>query len=166
MVENDIIWGGSGIEKVTYEFIKDRVPLNSTVVEFGGGDCSTRALGSIYNLYTVEHNPGWVGRYNELTEYIYAPLEDGWYKIKPLKEGLPEKIDFLFIDGPSGGGVWMRDGMLKNLDILNLEKTIIIIHDTFRSKDEKFAKDLAKQLNKEVKFYEEGSPKDYWALIQ
>jgi hypothetical protein len=165
IVEN-MKWGGSGIEKVVYDFILNHVAEGETIIEFGGGNCSTRVLGSKYSLYTIEHNSQWLS-HKEYTNYIYAPIKNGWYDRSLLENKIPKDIKLIFVDGPSGSGTWLRSGLLKNLDLFeNLDKISFVFHDTWRKDDKKLAEDLSKKINREVVFYEDGNPKDYWAFIK
>ena len=168
-IVDNMRWGGSGIEKVVYDFIIQHVPAGSTIVEFGGGQCSTRVLGESYNLYTIEHNDGWLN-HKKYTTYIHAPIDGDWYDRKHIEGKLPTDIKMIFIDGPSddcNGGFWLRPGLLKNLDLFgDLENIMFLLHDTWREADKDLANELASALNREVVFYEEGDPKDYWAIIK
>lgn len=165
-IVDNMNWGGSGIEKVVYDFILQHVPTGSTIVEFGGGDCSTRVLGENYNLYTIEHDNRWLNHI-KYTTYIHAPIDGEWYDRDCLEGKLPTDIKMIFIDGPSGGGFWLRPGLLKNLDLFgDLENTMFLLHDTWREPDKNLASELAAALDREVVFYEEGTPKDYWAFIK
>jgi hypothetical protein len=161
MAEN-IVWGGSGIEKVVYDFILNNVTLGSIVVELGGGNVSTRMLGEKYNLYTIEHDINWLHKV-KCTTYIYACIKDRWYNRDSLKK-LPKNIELLFVDGPSDANFNGREGILKNYDLFpNCSK--FLFHDTWRPKESQVAKELAKILNKNVIFYNEGNPPDYWAFL-
>lgn len=163
---DNVKWGGSGIEKVVYEFILKQLPAGATIIEFGGGECSTRVIGENYKLYTIEHDDNWL-KHTDYTTYIHAPLDRDWYDRKYLEGKIPTDIKMIFIDGPSGNGLWLRSGLLKNLDLFkNLNNTMILIHDTWRKEDRDLANKLATTLNRKVVFYEEGNPKDYWAFIE
>lgn len=158
-------WGGSGIEKVVYEFILKKIPAGSTIVEFGGGNVSTRVLGERYKLYTIEHDTAWLNHI-DYTTYIPAPIKDGWYDRKFLKGKLPTDIKMILVDGPSGHGMWCRDGLLKNLDLFgDLRGTLFLLHDTWREGERKLARQLASAIGCEAVFYEEGEPKDYWSTV-
>ena len=98
---DEIPWGGASMEKVVYDFILKKVAPGSTVVELGGGECSTRSLGQKYNLYTIEHDNKWLN-YADYTTYIHAPISDGWYDRASLKDKLPTDIKMVLVDGPSG----------------------------------------------------------------
>ena len=163
-MEKDIVWGGSGIEHIVFEHIKNTIPDEATIIELGGGDCSTRAFSSIANLYTVEHDNRFLN-HDDLTTYIYAPIKDGWYDRKKLAGKLPNKYDLVFIDGPSGAGLWLRSGILNNLGLFK-EETTFVLHDTWREQDCCLASDLAQTLNKKIVYYEEGNPIDYWAVVK
>lgn len=153
-----INFGGSGIEESLFKFILSICPLGSKVLEFGGGDVSTVALGNKYDLYTVEQDRKWMKHYN-LTNYIYADIIDGWYNIDILKKSFPNNIDLCLIDGPLGEG--NRNGILKNLDLLNNVKKIIV-HDTYRDSEYNLSKSIADILKMDIKLYSSG---DHWAYI-
>lgn len=105
---DSIDWGGSGIEKCTFEYISNLIPHGSTVIELGAGMVSTLAFSSIYNLISVEHNPNFM--IYEGVKYIHAGIIDGWYDRSKLLS-LPDH-QMVFIDGAS------REGILKNLDLI------------------------------------------------
>lgn len=162
MVELDKVkWGGSGIERCLYEFVVKNLKEGSTMVEFGGGEVSTRVFSDIYNLYTVEHNSQWINIY-EKSNYIYAPIDSElWYKRSILESKLPSKIDFLFVDGPSGEGEWMRDGLLNHLDLFK-DCDKILFHDTFREQDLSLASKVASKLSMNMDTNTVG---DHWAYL-
>jgi hypothetical protein len=154
----DIRWGGSGIEKVLFDFISDRFDHGSDIVEFGSGYCSTGAFSTIFNVFSVDDNSKFQHLYNNV-KYITAPLKNGWYDIDILNKNLPKKYSFIFIDGPTGSG--NRNGIIDNITILR--DVPIIIHDTYRDPEIILSISLAKLLNKQVKFYSYG---DFWAIIE
>lgn len=108
-----MILHGVGLElrKVLYEFILKEIPSGSNVVELGGGNCSTRAFGKEYNLYTIEHDDRFL-KHTDYTTYLYAPIKNGWYDREHLEGVMPKDISMVFIDGPSGG---------KNHEIMETE---------------------------------------------
>lgn len=152
----DINWGGSGIEKVVFDFICNKAPKGSTVVELGAGLVSTLALSSIYNLYSVEHQKEFINKVDGVN-YIYAPLVEGWYDLDVLKKQLPPKEEqkLILIDGIN------RKRILDNMTLFN-PSALFIVHDTYREEEKELAFDLAKILKREVEFHTEG---DYWASI-
>ncbi len=78
-----------------YNYMLQILPEGSTMVELGSGWASEQ-FSKHYEVYSVEHNEEWVGKYD--THYIYAPIIDGWYSIDALKENLPQKYDLIFDD--------------------------------------------------------------------
>ena len=150
----DIQWGGSGIEKVVFDFIRERIPEGATVVELGAGHVSTKALSIFYELYSVEHNPEFVGLYKGVN-YIYAPTVNGWYDREVLKKNLPENYDLVLVDGTS------RHLIIENMDLFN-HSALFIVHDTYRKEEQETAIRLSKDLKRKVRFHTEG---DYWASI-
>ncbi len=151
---DDIVWGGSGIERVVFDFIRSRIPEGATVVELGAGLVSTKALSRFYNLYSVEHNPEYLWLVDG-TNYIYAPLVDGWYDRNILKACLPLKYDLVLVDGVN------RKAILENMDLFD-HSALYIIHDTYRPEEHAIAIRLSQFLKRDVQFHEEG---DYWASI-
>lgn len=146
---NSVAWGGSGIERETFEFIFNRIPPGSKILEIGSGFCSTKVLSMVYNLYTIEENKSFVNQHDK-AHYIYAPLVNGWYSREILKAKLPSDYTFVFVDGPAGEE--KRLGMLQHLDLFNKDASYLV-HDTYRTCDHKLAEELGKRLNKQVKFH-------------
>lgn len=149
-------WGGSGIEKVVFDWILANVPPGSTVIELGAGHVSTQAFSQHYKTYSVEDNPEYLGHYP--VNYIYAPIDKaGWYDIEILKKLLPPKEEqaLVLIDGSN------RDNVLFNLELFN-PNAIYLIHDTYRDSMVRLADNIAKALGREAVFHTEG---DYWATI-
>jgi hypothetical protein len=151
MKESNFEWGGSGIEKCTFDFISELIPHGNTVIELGAGKVSTKVFSEIYNLISVEHNPEFM-IYPDV-KYIHAEIIGNWYdRLKLLN--LPQH-EMVFIDGTC------REGILDNIDLFNPNATYIV-HDTYRPKEYKLCEDLAKKLGKTVKFISEG---DFFGVI-
>ena len=150
-----MVWGGSGIEKVVYDFIRSSVHDGGVIVELGAGHVSTKMLCENYYLYSVEHNKEFLNLYK--SNYIYAPIKDGWYDIEILKDELPgiHFQDLILIDG------YDRKQILEHLYLFNPE-AMYIIHDTYRDEEKQLAIDLGKALKREAVFHTDG---DYWATI-
>lgn len=151
-----ITWGGSGIEKAVFDFIRAHVPAGSTVIELGAGYVSTLALSLSYSLYSVEHKAEFINKV-EGVNYIYAPEVDGWYDLQMLEERLPAKDEqrLVLIDGLN------REGILGNIDLFN-PSALFIVHDTYRQYERRVAARLGKLLERDVAFHNTG---DYWASI-
>jgi|TARA_B110001454_G_scaffold218290_1_gene245858 hypothetical protein len=159
-------WGGSGIGRTVFEFICDLIPAGSTMVELGGGACSTIAFASRYNLYTIEESPQFIAP-NINTTWIYAPKKGDWYNRGSINKLIPKKYNLLFIDGPSGAG--NRNGVLNNMDLIPPDCEIVL-HDTCREEERWLAIELAKTLSKTPLFYDNGlkpteSMNDSWCHL-
>jgi len=150
-----MVWGGSGIEKVVFDFIRSKIPNGSTVIELGSGRVSTKALSEVYILYSVEHNPEYANLYENVV-YIVTPFTN-WYDRDILKEKLPPKElqKLILIDGAN------RKGILDNMDLFNPD-ALYIVHDTYRDAEKDLAFKLQEKLNRFAVFHTEG---DYWASI-
>ena len=157
---NTTMWGGSGIEKITFDYVSSKVKKGSVFVEIGAGKVSTREFSKIFNLYSVEQNKLYCDLYENVT-YIFAPIENGWYNVDSLKNNLPKNISAIFVDGPSGEG--SRDGFLENINLFDMNDDIMIIfHDTYRESELKLAQKVAHKLNMKVKEYSE---QDFFAVV-
>lgn len=151
----EITWGGSGFERVVFEWIIQHVPMGSVMVEIGAGFVSTKCLSVWGELYSIEHDE----RFTEPmypTNYIIALKDYGydWQKIGSL---LPPKEDIrlVLIDGID------RRSVLANLHLFNKD-AIYLVHDTNRLEEAIIARELAVKLGRECAFHTNG---DYWATI-
>ena len=132
------------------EWIEHNIPHGSCVLEFGSGKGSNR-LSKNFLLYSVEHNPEWVSKYD--TNYIYAPIKlhsdsskhnsIGWYDAEIVYSEMPKnQIALIIIDGPpkSIG----RDGILEHLSILNFAD-LILIDDLHRGDEYNLSQEISKK---------------------
>lgn len=155
--ENTHQWGGSGIEKSLFDFVKSQIKKEDTIIEFGSGYCSTKAFASLCTLYSIDDNKGYQNIFDNVN-YIHAPIINGWYDSEIIIKNIPSQYSLIFVDGPAGSG--NRNGILNNLHIF--KDVPFIVHDTYRAEEERLAKNIASKLNKTCKFYND---KDYWAYI-
>jgi hypothetical protein len=153
-------WGGSGIEKVTFDYISKLIKHGSTFVELGAGLVSNREFSKIFNLYSVEQDKRYCDFYPQ-AKYIHAPYVNGWYDVKALKNHLPTNISAVFVDGPSGEG--NRNGFLENIEMFNFaDDVVIIFHDTYRESENTLAKNVASKLGMKMKEYKN---EDYFISV-
>jgi hypothetical protein len=135
-----------------FEWIEKNIPYGSTILEFGSGK-GTERLALNYTIFSIEHNPEWINKYN--SNYIYAPIklyeqdsqknDLGWYDIDIIKENLP-KDDFalIIIDGPPAN--IGRDGITDYLWIVEKSR-YILIDDLQRQKEFVLSQTIAKECN-------------------
>ena len=152
-------WGGSGIEKELFDFILNKFPEGSTIIELGSGYCSTKAFSLYYDTYSIDENADYVNIFDGV-KYLHAPKKDGWYDRDSVKDFLPNEYSLVFVDGPSGEG--NRDGLIKNLDLFRTDSSFIF-HDTYRDPEKNLAVEISRILNRPVKFYENS---DFWGYIK
>lgn len=152
--EMEITWGGSGFERVVFEWIIQHVPKGSVAIELGAGFVSTKCLSIWCDLYSVESDERFTAEYP--TKYIIAP-KDGGYDWGKLAQTLPAPSEqkLILIDGVD------RRSILDHMDLFNRD-AVWVIHDTNREVEAQLAKDLAQALNKPITFHTEG---DFWATI-
>ena len=140
-----------------FEWIEENIPFGSTILEFGSGE-GTKRLSVNYDIYSVEHNPEWLGFAK--SKYIYAPIhlsdkfpgEIGWYEINRIKENLPSKIELMIIDGPNGK--IGRSGLLEHTGIFSWDFPVII-DDLHRENEYLFSQELSRKCNLQCIHYAE-----------
>ncbi len=108
-------FGGWSVEVSIFNEIWDRLELGESILEFGSG-AATRELVKYWKVTSIEQSKKWVNMVPR-SNYIFAPLKNGWYHTGPLKE-LP-KYDLVLVDGPFNP-VQGRRGLLKHLDMFDL----------------------------------------------
>ncbi|KKP36079.1 MAG: GDP-fucose synthetase [candidate division TM6 bacterium GW2011_GWF2_32_72] len=141
-------FGGMSIPKEVFDFIRNNLKDGETLLEFGSGWASSQ-MSKYYNLYSVEHNPLYVGMYE--TKYIYAPIKNGWYDVEVVTKELPKDYKMILVDGPPGN--IGRGGFLKNLSLFNTN-VIIILDDVQREAEARLASSIGLVLNRKVEIFE------------
>ncbi len=151
-------FSGSGVEKEVYNTILSLIKPGDTIVEFGSGQATTGNLAPYFNMYSVEHDKVWVGKF-PYSKYIYAPIVDGWYDADILRRELPKKYDLLIIDGPGN-----RDDFLKYPDLIPRDIPIVM-HDTNRHKEWSLGMRLMQYLGRPVSFYDTSETQNAYGVI-
>lgn len=133
-----------------FEWIENNIPPGSKILEFGSGK-GTERLAENYTLFSIEHDPEWMNKFN--SNYIYAPIKlyeqdsqrkgIGWYEIEIIKENLPEDdFSLIIIDGPPAS--IGREGIMNHLWILE-KSDYILIDDLQREKEFELSQMIAKE---------------------
>ncbi|MED5350599.1 MAG: DUF6395 domain-containing protein [Candidatus Thermoplasmatota archaeon] len=137
--------GGWAITEQVYGLIRYMLPSESTIVEFGSGE-GTILLTRNYDVYSIEHDEEFLG-IAPMSTYIHAPIREydgimgkGWYDADIIQDSLPPDYDLILVDGPPGS--IGRDGIIQNLDLLDLSK-IILVDDVNRSVERNLAIEIA-----------------------
>ena len=112
-------------------WIINNISQKKTILEFGSGN-ATVTLSKFFKMISVEENIEFVEKVKEACpsdspiKFIHAPVgsPSEWYDAQTIKEQLStQKYDVIIIDGPAYGS---RTEFLNNLDIFDLNKTIIV----------------------------------------
>ena len=133
-----------------HEWIESNIPKGGTVLELGSGKGTIRLVKN-YTVYSIEHSEKWANRYG--SNYIYAPIKDGWYDIDAIKNGIPEHYDVLLIDGPPrkiDGNKVGRGKFFDNMDLFNTDVPIIV-DDSDRGREMKLLNKMAEKLGRGYK---------------
>ena len=134
------------ISEEMFTWILNNIPKGKTILEFGSGT-GTIELTKHWNVYSVEQNKEWVGKAPK-SNYIHAPLKDGWYDSDIVFNNIPQDYDLIIVDGPAGSD--LRPGIDKYWDKFNLNVPLLF-DDTHRAKDRNHAIQVAQTLGKEWK---------------
>jgi hypothetical protein len=111
-----------------YEWLCWNIPAGSAIVELGSGHVSTNYLSRYFYTVSIEHDPAYLNIYP--AHYIYAPLDNGWYSVDRIKDGLEHRrlwqkpCRALIIDGPIGSEA--RGLMLSRMDLFSFRQPVII----------------------------------------
>ena len=125
---------GWSISEELFEWMIANIDIDSSILEFGSGNGTTR-LCKHFNVTSIEHNEEWLNKAID-SEYIYAPIVEGWYDVNCLDKIIGKKYSAVLIDGPPGN--IGRDGVIMfAIDNPELFDGIIIIDDTNRIPDMK-----------------------------
>ena len=138
---------GWAISYELFNFILKNLKPGSTILELGSGWGSGQ-LSKFYTLYSIEHDEGWMGKYN--TNYIYAPIQNGWYNVKVLEEQLPKEYDLILVDGPTGK--IGRGGFFDHIYLFNV-KGLIVFDDVNRLAEHRLMLQVAELLERPYKIY-------------
>lgn len=143
-------FGGSGIREDMYFYIINNFDKGDSILELGAGYVSTKVLSERYKLYSIEDKKQYLNIYK--SNYIYAPLTNGWYDVEVIKKGI-ENITYslIIVDGPTGEG--NRTGFLDNIEIFNTKSTIII-DDIHRNGELKLANQVSEKIGRQATFYD------------
>jgi len=133
----------------TFKYIRSELPTGKTILELGSGDVSTQRLSEHYKMISIEDKEEWLSKYK--SDYIHAPLVDGWYSLQVLEKAMPMEYDMILVDGPTGEG--NRGGFLKHLNLFRRD-VVIVLDDTNRLPERQLAWAVAEKLNREVTLHE------------
>jgi len=152
-------FGGWQISKHLFDHILELVDEGDTIVELGSG-WATSQLIKHFKVYSIEHNPKYLNKCG--SNYIYAPIKDGWYDVEAVKQGLPKKYSLILVDGPP---YWIgRAGFIKNFALFRSDVPIIF-DDVNRKKDLLVAQAIAKILGKELNIITDKTSSKKFAVI-
>lgn len=133
-----------------FRWIEENIKENAAILEFGSGDGSQR-LSKRYNLWSVEHDRGWIGKTQ--SNYVYAEIvsnpwsqklgEAGWYDPAFL-DAIPASVELIIIDGPVG--TIGRGGILHVLERLP-KFQYLLIDDTDRKEERALSEKICEMLH-------------------
>ena len=100
------------------EWIKDSFDHGSTILELGSGQ-GTGVLSKYFKMISIEHDERFLNKYQ--SDYIHAPIKDGWYDSKVMTSKVPQiSYDLLIVDGPPR--IIGREGMLFHLNLFRNDR--------------------------------------------
>lgn len=122
--------------------VQDLTGLRVLELGSGSGSQAMHELGA--TVTSVEHDEAYVLKYPDVN-YIHAPIVNGWYDTKVLREQLPAHYDVVVVDGPPGA--IGRGGLFSNLDLFDTSKPFIF-DDVHRPAEQELLFKVARYLGK------------------
>lgn len=115
------------------------------VLELGSGSGSATLVNKswVESVHSIEHDPEYVGKHPGVN-YIHAPIVNGWYDTRVLREQLPEQYDVILVDGPPGA--IGRGGLFSNLDLFDTTKPMVF-DDVHRQPEQELIFKVARYLD-------------------
>ncbi len=152
--------GSWAIEENLFQWLIDNVESGSSILELGSG-AGTIHMAERWRVTSIEHNEAFINL-SKKSEYIHAPIVDGWYDTSKL-QNLPF-FNVLLIDGPASMD-GERIGFMEFSHLFKgIENAAILIDDVNRNSELMLLNNLSVLLNKTYKIYE-GKEKSF-AVIQ
>ena len=152
-------FGGWAISKELFDFIRSILPEGKILLELGSGWGSSE-FSKHYTVYSVEHNPRWLGKYN--THYIHVPIKNKWYDPVILKAKLPDNYDLILVDGPPG--FIGRHGFCTYLDLFKTDLPIVF-DDIHRKAEYSLMMQVGQKLQRDVTIFNFGPRKKKFGVI-
>jgi hypothetical protein len=147
-------WGGNSISRLLFDYLLEVLSEGKTILELGSG-WGTGKLMEHWNVWSIESEPEWYGKYNK-TQSLFVPITEkgGWYNYDKMKEvmaGLVNDYDLLLVDGPWGG----RAKFVDNFWMFN-HTTPIVLDDVRRKEGRDIIKAISEKLNRPYVLHGEG----------
>jgi hypothetical protein len=106
-----------------FRYLRRHLKPDATILELGSGEGTKILVDSFAKVYSVEHNPEFLGKVDGTT-YIHAPLRGVWYDTDVLASEMPEEYDCLIVDGPPQN-VSRRHEILRHLELFKPTPTVV-----------------------------------------
>lgn len=161
---------GWSISQNLFKYLCCNLSAGKTILELGSGP-GTEELLKFWKVYSIEHDPSWIDKYNSI--YIYAPLkqhkpikkfdesENLWYDRDVLKKELPAiKYDLILIDGPPAPN---RCGIVKYFDLFNWNVPIIL-DDIHRTYEKEIIHRLSQKVKRSYRIYDAWEQKSFGVI--
>lgn len=138
------------------DYLIDNLPKGSTLLELGSGENSS-TLSSHFKVYSIEHDPEWLNKYN--TKYIHIPIAEHkhgpWYDRKIVAKVLPSHYDAVLVDGPPANiGRWP---FYTYFDACGFKHDVpYVLDDVNRASEYKLATRLSKLLKTNLNIHTAG----------
>lgn len=134
-------WGGNSISISLYHYLEENLPEDKTILELGSG-WGTGKLAEKWNVWSVEDNAKWAGKYND--QYFEVPLRDSWYDPGILAVYLEDlEYDLLLVDGPYDH----REGFVKYLYLFK-QDVPMVFDDVRRKSGRRILEMVSKKLDR------------------
>lgn len=134
------------------EFLEEveKISPKGNILEFGSGEGTIELL-KTHNVISIEHEREYDIRRDKNHLIYLCPIEDGWYSNINLFSKMLKLVDLIIVDGPPR---FLREGILKHLDIFKGVNCPIMFDDVHRELDRKVMEKFCEELNYDYEIHE------------
>ncbi len=132
----EIIYSDWNMNASVLEYFYRSIPKDKKILELGSGAATQVLCHMGFSMTSIEEDERWLNKAS--SNYIHAPIKNGWYDVEVLKKEIPNiNYDILIIDGPAGNleNPAKRYGFIENIDLFNLENKMLVVDDIDRKED-------------------------------
>lgn len=132
----EVVYGDWNMNTSVLEYFYQSISKDKKILELGSGAATQVLCHMGFSITSIEEDEEWLNKAD--SNYIHAPIKNGWYDVEVLKKEIPNiNYDILIIDGPAGNleNPARRYGFIENINLFNIENKMLVVDDIDRKED-------------------------------